>query len=126
MKNITGMNIRDQVTYRWPHREFTQRAEIVEIYILKDGHVRSIKLDTGETLPFDYIVNYGTATDRKQAMNKGNVIVFQSNKIVGPRLGVVEEVAVTYNDVPHTVVLQTGEKVEYSAVIGTVQLVQNV
>ena len=59
-------------------------------------------------------------------MNKGDVIVFQNNKIVGPRLGVVEDIAVTYNDVPHTVVLQTGEKVDYSVVIGIVQLVQNV
>lgn len=59
-------------------------------------------------------------------MKEGNVIVFQNNKIVGPRLGIIEDIAVTYNNVPHTVILQIGEKVDYSAVIGVVQLVQDV
>ena len=64
MKNIIGMNIGDQVTYRWSHREFAQRAKIVEIHTFKDGHVKSVKLDTEETLPFDYIINYGIATEK--------------------------------------------------------------
>ena len=54
------------------------------------------------------------------------MIVFQNNKIVGPRLGIVEEIQLSQFDIPHRIVLQTGEKVDWSCIIGIVQLVQNV
>ena len=59
-------------------------------------------------------------------MNEGDVIVFQKNKIVGPQLGVVEKIELSQFDIPHRVILQSGEKIDWSEVIGKVQLVQYV